>query len=178
MTDMTRSFTNVKRWIMRFLIVVVIVLALGLLCLQWRVSSEMKCYLSDLYGDTYAVLRMNIGGEPVQTVSAWRMTQLLFEYRYSETYRPQGSGGFTGKKNYLVVLVGDNVKVSAHNWSFRSLGFDRHTTDAPIDTIRWTDQEAYRYANDKRKRVNGVWRTGVEVNNPKARFYPIRKTDP
>jgi hypothetical protein len=178
MTVMTRSFTNVRRWIMRFLIVVVIVLALGLPCLQWRVSSEMKSYLSNLYGDTYAVLRMNIGGEPVQTVSAWRMTQLLFEYRYSETYRPQGSGGFTGKKNYLVVLVGDNQSVSAHNWSFRSLGFDRHTTDTPIDTIRSSDQERYSYEEDNRKRINGVWRIGMEFNNPKVRFYPIRKTDP
>ena len=158
----------------RFLITAGVLLALliiGYLTAEQIVIGRIRADLKRAHGDDYAILRMNMGGRPAESPSLARMLMLAHEYRYSDLYLPQGSGGFTGKKNYLVILVSDNTSVQSYDWSVRLFRLDEETSPTRIDDIREQNREIYSYEAPTRKRRNGLWFKGEAFNNPKASFY-------
>lgn len=183
MNGMTESTSSVVgrmcRWRgCRIVVVIAVLVVAGYVAAERVVLLRMSMFLRQRHGNAYALLRANVGGEAVQQPSLWRLLSVAWTYRFSDSYKPQGSGGFTGKANYVALLASDNVMVYSYNWSFRRFGLDDHTTPVPIEQIRESDRRVYRYAPAHREQRWGCWLNSEHFNDPAIRFYPIGVMDP
>ena len=140
--------------------------------------SRVRTQLKQRHGNDYAILALHMGGEPAEVPRLWHMLSLARQYRFSNEYKPQGSGGFTGKRNYLVILVTDKTSVRAYNWSFRQFSLDNHTSVTPIEQIVEGKRELYEFNPDDRLKRRGCWFAGTRFNNPDIRFYSLRPSFP
>lgn len=138
------------------------------------ITAKIRHDLHVAYGDDYAVLAMRMGGAPVREPSLWKFLRLLFDYNCTDRYPPQGSGMFTGKKNYLLMLVGDNKVVRNCHWSFRQWGLvsDPGIQDCDIITNMVPAlQPVYRFDPGNRSMRRGIWLTGESFNSDETEFY-------
>lgn len=144
-------------------------------CVEQAMLFKMRKALRSAYGDNYAILSLHMGGEPFEKPVLWRMLRLAYEYRVSDEYLPQGSGGFTGKKFYLTMLLTDNEVVSDAHWSFRGfeLEIDRGGV-VPWDYIKYLWEETadlYRFTAENRVQRQGLWYKTEGLNHSEVHFY-------
>jgi hypothetical protein len=134
---------------------------------------QIRNVLARRHVEGYAILNLHIGGQPVATPSLWRVLALLCKYECADEFQPRGSGGFTGKRNYLALLVSDNRTISAYNWSFRKFTLDEWPS-ADCDTIDNLTEAAarlYLVRMDSRIRRRGLWFCGEQFNVDNRAFY-------
>ena len=86
---------------------------------------KMRSDIEASVGQDYAILALHMGGNDFERPSLWEMLKLVFLYETNLTgeYSPQGSGGYTGKKHYLALLISDNNEITFCEWSFRIGGW-------------------------------------------------------
>ena len=159
-----------RRAILRLGVIAVIIGASYFIAEQ-SMFARIRRHLDRIYGNEYAILRINIGGIPVDAPSLLAMLRLAYVYRFSDDYRPQGTGGFTGKKNYLVIMISDNDSVCSYNWSFLRFQLEEHVPPARIIDMPEGDTNHYIYNPEGRVRRRGLLLSGNNFNNPKACFY-------
>jgi len=165
---------RLKRAIKPFACLVAVVLAVYVVAEQ-AMLRRIRSELNNIHPNGYAILGLRTGGEVAEIPNLWRMLSLAYTYRYSGRYLPEGSGGFTGKKNYLLMMVSDNQAIYLHTWSFRMFGLDpdysrpgRNDIIANLpDDSRWL----YQFNAAKRFRRKGLWFCGSHVNHPDLKYY-------
>jgi hypothetical protein len=165
-----------KRRIAVITISLVILLPIfGLLTLQGLLLFCVQNFINDRHEDDYAVIRLNMGGQPAEIPNILKMLKTLHEYETSSEYYPQGSGGYTGKRNHLAILVSDNERVAHYAWTFKRFGLTQHFPSDEIDKILKQDREHYRFDPDHVQSRWGVRYLTDNFNNDDARFYPIEE---
>ena len=128
-------------------------------------------------GQDYAILALHMGGNDFKRPSLWEMLKLVFLYETNLTgeYSPQGSGGYTGKKHYLALLISDNNEITFCEWSFRNWGlvFDQEETRPwdVIDLLSEADQPLYRYNDAELEKRGGLKCINTHFNDEQIRFY-------
>jgi len=140
---------------------------------EQAILARIRYDLKRMHDDDYAIIRLHMGGEPMAMPSLLRMLKLFLAYEYSGDYEPQGSGGFTGKKNYLLMMVSNNKVVYNYKWSFRLFRLDRDDP-APWDIIANLPEGTrtlYAFSTSERFRRRGLWFCGEHFNNPSTTFY-------
>jgi hypothetical protein len=144
-------------------------------CIEQAMLFKISKELKRTYGDNYAVLSLHMGGKSFAKPALWRMLRLVYEYRVSDKYLPQGSGRFTGKKYYLTMLLTDNEVIKVAHWSFR--GFQLKIAEdrgAPWDYIKYLPAETvdlYRFNEENRTKRQGLWYKTEAFNHPELSFY-------
>ena len=132
---------------------------------------------SDLHrhsGDDYAIIALHIGGENNRAPSLFKMLYWVYEYNFTEDYKPMGTGHFTGKHYYLTALFTDNQNIRDCHWSFRRFGLQFDDDLAPWDVIDHLPPDKaslYRFDAGTRKKRKGLWLVGENFNHQAIRFY-------
>ena len=138
---------------------------------------KMRSDIEASVGQDYAILALHMGGNDSERPSLWEMLKIVFLYETNLTgeYSPQGSGGYTGKKHYLALLISDNNEITFCEWSFRNWGlvFDQEET-MPWDVIEHlpeADQPLYRYNDAELEKRSGLRCINTHFNDERIRFY-------
>ena len=130
--------------------------------------------LEQQYGENYAILRLHMGGRSAEKPSLFRMLMLVYEYNFTGRYQPEGSGGFTGKKCYLTLLVSNNKIIQSCGWSFRMFKLDFDAATNPwdiIDNLSEDDAVLYGFTERSREKRSGLWFSKDNLNSQKVFFY-------
>jgi hypothetical protein len=134
--------------------------------------SALRSDLEESFGSDYAILRLNCGGEPVDSPKLGHMLGLVKEYSSSSKYRPSGTGSFTGKRSYLAVLAGNNKDVALLHWSFRKWGLDSETYSwNSVEKLPTESRNNYKYLLMEREKRHGLWFLTDRFNDESMRFY-------
>ena len=166
---------NVKhRLFVRFAVLSLSFLLVAYIAVEQVMMFNIRKGLEQQYGDNYAILSLHMGGRAAEKPSLFRMLMLVYEYNFTDQFRPEGSGGFTGKKYYLTLLVSNNRIVQSCNWSFRMFKLDFDTaTNAwdTIDNLSEKDAVLYGFTERSREKRLGLWFSSDKLNNEKFSYY-------
>ena len=170
-------------WWFRILILVFLLISALLLVPvigEKIIVTKMATDLSKKYGNDYGILRLHMGGEPVVEPCGFTFVKLLYEYNFTDDYKPQGSGGFTGKSCYLLMLITDNTKITDCYWSFREFRLVFSVSDLPCDYIKnLTESTAqlYSYGETTRTKRLGMMFCDKKLNDPRLTVYyrPVKQ---
>lgn len=96
------------------------------LCAERLLLNTIKNDIEGMIGEDYAIIALHTEGEDHHRPSLWRMLRqaIWYELNINGVFTPQGSGGFTGKKHYLALLISNNEKIIFCDWSFRNWGIN------------------------------------------------------
>ena len=138
---------------------------------------KIKGNIEESLGNDYAIIALHMEGKDFDQPSLWRMLRQAFLYETNITglYTPQGSGGFTGKKHYLALLISDNEKISFGKWSFRNwdlvinqYGISNYDI---IDNLSVVDQKLYKYEQSEIDVNQGLNYNFRVLNDDQISFY-------
>lgn len=169
----------------RFTSTIIIFLTAAFLCYMlvekvW--IGKIKDDIESILGSDYAIIALHIAGEDSHRPNLFRMLKqaLIYEMNINGEYTSTGSGGFTGKKHHLAILISDNQRILFGEWSFRYAGLifnDTFSSCDYIENLSATDQNLHSFdAEDITKREGLNYKDGV-LNDNKIRFY-YRSTKP
>ncbi len=164
--------------IMKWLFGTCIILVFIYFGVEMAITAQIRSELKNQYKDDYVILRLHMGGEDFNTPELWKMLWLIYEYNYTDGYEPQGSGGYTGKKYYLTILVSDNKIIRDFYWSFRNFNLDtdsdKDIPETPWDVIENLPKGTaamYSFNESDRVRRRGLWFSSKNFQNKAIRFY-------
>ena len=136
--------------------------------------SQIRSDLKSVYGDDYTILALHMDGDSYKSPSLLKMLGTVYKYKFSNDYEPEGTGGITGKSNYLILLVSDNKTLRTFNWSFKlwKLDYENYTACEwdIIDNLPLPTRKIYQFNSAHRIKRNGVWFV-EDINNEDIRFY-------
>jgi hypothetical protein len=158
----------------RFLLIGIATLAAAYIALEAAVTTSIRKDLERVFGNDYAVLLMHIGGEPVESIRLYKLLYVLYDYNFTDRYPGEGSGNFTGKKHYIIMLVSDNRMLRIPTWSFRKFSMDwrsRPGSDDMIENLFERDVPLYTYTDDTRVKRQGIWYKDEGMNHPALGVY-------
>lgn len=155
------------------------------LALEQAMLSKIRSDIKATLGDDYAIIALHMEGNDHDRPSLWRMLRraLIYEANFDGEYTPQGSGGFTGKKHHLALLISDHKKISFCEWSFRnwSLVINEYGTPecAIIENLSETDQKLYRHDVGGLRIQRGLNYRNSLFNHEKIRWYnrPVKEPE-
>ncbi|GEM_PF-719735 len=157
-----------------FLLVAIFLIGLVYFSAEQIISLKMSSDLKGKFGDNYTILKMQIGGKPVEKVSLWRMLKTVYDYNFTKEHEPQGSAGLTGKHNYLALLISDNSVIYSCNWSFSvfKLDFPDYSIASwdIIENLPDGIAPLYRFDKKSRKKRGHLWFSD-NFNNGEVRYY-------
>ena len=139
--------------------------------------STIKNGIEETIGEDYAIIALHTEGKNHHRPSLWRMLRqaIWYELNINGEFTPQGSGGFTGKKHYLALLISDNEKIFFCDWSFRNWGINfeswKTRKDDIIKNLTQSDQILYSYKVSDTEIRNGLKYNPKILNDDRLRFY-------
>jgi hypothetical protein len=174
-----------SKTVYRYLFLVAVLAAVFYLGAERAMISKIRGDIEASLGNDYAIIALHMGGEDFEHPSLWRMLRqaFIYEANFDGEYTPQGSGGFTGKKHHLALLISDHKKISFGEWSFRnwSLVINEYGISEYdiIENLSDADQKLYRHdEGGLRIRVGLIYRNSM-FNHEKIRWYyrPVKEPE-
>jgi len=175
-------FTRIRY---RYLLLAAVLVAVFFLGIERAMLREIRGDIEASLGNDYAIIALHMGGEDFEHPSLWRMLRqaFLYEANFNGDYTPQGSGGFTGKKHHLALLISDHKKISFCEWSFRnwSLVINEYGTSEYdiIENLSAADQKLYRHDEGGLRIRGGINYRNSMFNHEEVRWYgrPVKEAE-
>lgn len=167
----------------RYLLLAALLAAVFYLGAERAMIGKIRGDIEASLGNDYAIIALHMGGEDFEYPSLWRMLRqaLIYEANFDGEYTPQGSGGFTGKKHHLALLISDHEKISFSEWSFRnwSLVINEYGTSEHdiIENLSEADQKLYRHDVGGLRIRGGLNYRNAMFNHEKIRWFyrPVKE---
>lgn len=158
-----------------------IIIPLFVLCLFYLVTeklwiSKIKDDIESSLGTNYAILALHVAGENSHRPNLFSMLKkaLIYEVNINGEYTPKGSGGYTGKRHHLAVLISDNEKIFMAEWSFRKVGLILGDSFAPwdfIENLPEDDKRLYTFDSADINNREGLNYKDTVLNDEEVSFY-------
>ena len=174
-----------SKTVYRYLFLAAVLAAVFYLGAEQAMISKIKADIEASLGNDYAIIALHMGGEDFEHPSLWRMLRqaLIYEVNLNGEYTPQGSGGFTGKKHHLALLISDHNKISFGEWSFRnwSLVINEYGISEYdiIENLSEADQKLYRHDEGGLRIRGGLNYRNSMFNHEEIRWYyrPVKEPE-
>ena len=137
---------------------------------------KIKDDIESTLGSDYAIIALHVAGEDSHRPNLLRMLKkaLIYELNINGEYTPTGSGGFTGKKHHLAILISDNQRILFGEWSFRNVGLIFNDTFSYCDFIEnlsAIDQELHSFDAEGINNREGLNYKDEVLNDEEISFY-------
>jgi len=174
-----------SKTVYRYLFLAAVLVAVSYLGVERAMVSKIRGDIEASLGNDYAIIALHMEGEDFEHPSLWRMLRqaLIYEANFNGEYTPQGSGGFTGKKHHLALLISDHKKISFGEWSFRnwSLVINEYGISEYdiIENLSEADQKLYRHDEGGLRIRGGLNYRNSMFNHEKMSFYyrPVKEPE-
>lgn len=159
-----------------YIIIPLILLSLVYISAERMLISKIKNDIESSFGNEYAVIALHVAGENSQKPSLWRMLKkaMIYELNINGEYTPTGSGGYTGKKHHLAILITNNQEITFGEWSFRNWSLilsDYSSSWDIIENLSESDQELYSYEREDINKRGGISYKDRVLNDNEISFY-------
>ena len=174
-----------SKTVYRYLFLAAVLAAVFYLGAERAMISKIRGDIEASLGNDYAIIALHMGGEDFEHPSLWRMLRqaFIYEANFDGEYTPQGSGGFTGKKHHLALLISDHEKISFGEWSFRdwSLVINEYGISEYdiIENLSEADQKLYRHDEGGLRIRAGLNYRNSMFNHEEIRWYyrPVKEPE-
>ena len=174
-----------SKTVYRYLFLAAVLVAVSYLGVERAMVSKIRGDIEASLGNDYAIIALHMEGEDFEHPSLWRMLRqaLIYEANFNGEYTPQGSGGFTGKKHHLALLISDHKKISFGEWSFRnwSLVINEYGISEYdiIENLSEADQKLYRHDEGGLRIRGGLNYRNSMFNHEEIRWYyrPVKEPE-
>ena len=170
---------------LRYLLLAAVLAAVFYLGMERAMLSKIRGDIEASLGNDYAIIALHMEGKDFEHPSLWRMLgrAFIYEANFNGEYTPQGSGGFTGKKHHLALLISDHEKISFGEWSFRNWGlvidgYGSYDCDI-IANLPEADKKFYTYGEGGLRIRGGLNYRNSMFNHEKIRWYyrPVKEPE-